>query len=86
MKRPILRAGLIVGALGMGLTGCQQAGHTSAVSQGKPGDPTAWTDKDVSGGDAESGTTKSGLPKSSRLSGSWSSEARDIENSLGVGK
>jgi hypothetical protein len=85
MKRPILQAGLIVGALALGQTGCQQAGKTDSASKSKPDDPTAWSDRDLTRDDSDSSKTKSGLPKSSGLKGTLSSEAQDIEKSLGVG-
>jgi hypothetical protein len=87
MKRPILRACLIVGAMMVASVGCQQTDKTAAVSKPKSSsnDPTAWSDKDVTRGDSDSGTTN-GLSKSSSLPGTLSPEARDVERSLGVGR
>ena len=85
MKRPILRAGLIVGVLG--LAGCHQAPKAvSASKMSKPDDPTAWSNKDIVRGDSDPTTSRSGLPSSSGLAGSLSPEARDIEKSLGYGR
>jgi hypothetical protein len=84
MKRPILLAGMLVGTLG--LAGCQQSGPKEVARQSKPSDPTAWSDKDLPKGDSSDSGTSNGLSKSSRLSGTWSSEAQDVERSLGVGK
>jgi hypothetical protein len=84
MKRPILLAGMLVGTLG--LAGCQQSGQKEVASKTKPDDPTAWSDKDISKLDSTDSGTSNGLSKSSRLSGTWSSEAQDVERSLGVGK
>jgi hypothetical protein len=87
MKRPILRAGLIVGSLGLGLAGCQQTPKAEPMSMGTPKDPTAWANKDVSlGTDPDPTSSRSGLPSSSGLSGGLSSESRDIEKSLGYGR
>jgi hypothetical protein len=86
MKRPILRAGLIVGALGVFMPGCQQAAHNEAASKAKPDDPTAWSDKDLVKADANGPGPSSSLPKSSRGTGTWSSEAQSVERSLGIGQ
>jgi hypothetical protein len=85
MNRPILRAGVIVGVLGLGMTGCQQAQKTDTASKTKPTDPSAWSDKDLSKDDSGSGSSSSSLPRSSRLPGGLSSEAQAVEASLGVG-
>ena len=84
MKRPILGAGLIVGILGFGQVGCHQAekAKTTDYIPKKADDPTAWTDKDVAQGSSDSADKS--LPKSSRLKGTWSNDAQDIERSLGV--
>jgi hypothetical protein len=85
MKRPILRAGLIVGALG--LAGCHQTPKADSASKAKPDDPTAWSNKDITrGSDSDPTTSRSGLPSSAGLAGSLSPEARDIEKSLGYGR
>ena len=86
MKRPILIAGWIVGVLGLA-GGCQQTPRKESASKvAKPDDPTAWSNKDVSRGDSDPTTSRSGLPDSSGLAGSLSPEARDIEKSLGYGR
>lgn len=86
MKYSILRAGLMVGALGIFLTGCEHAGPTAAVRKSKPDDPTAWSDRDLARDDSDASAKSSSLPKSSRLPGTWSSEAQAVERSLGVGQ
>jgi hypothetical protein len=87
MKCPILRAGLIVGAIGLSLAGCQQTPKTDSASKmSKPDDPTAWPTHDISRGDPDPTTSRSGLPTSSGLSGGLSSESRDIEKSLGYSR
>ena len=96
MNRPKIRAGLIVaGTLTVALAGCQQTPKTTKTtrtpmteSKGTPrsDDPTAWSDKDVSRGAANSGAGDSGLARSSSLKGMLSSEGRDIEKSLGIGR
>jgi hypothetical protein len=84
-RRP-LRAALVLGACSIALsaTGCDtlhRLGHRNSASQ----PPEHW------GKDPDEGTTE--LPaelkdqhKPTRLSGAWSSEAADIERSLGVGR
>jgi hypothetical protein len=84
MKRSISCAGLIVGALSLASTGCQQTDPKEAVQQTKMADPTSWSDKDVAKGDSDSATAV--LPKSSGRTGSWSSEAQAVERSLGFGR
>jgi hypothetical protein len=90
MNRPKIRAGLIVaGALTAAFAGCQQTPKTTvSESKGTPKveDPTAWSDKDVTRGASDSGAGDSGLARSSSLKGMLSSEGRDIEKSLGVGR
>jgi len=98
MKRPILHAGLIFGALAFGQTGCHQAEKAKTdYSPKKPDDPTAWSDKDVTKDSSDPGSSKSkssssssssssGLAPSSSPTGTWSSDAQDIERSLGVGR
>ncbi len=87
MKRPIVHAGLIVGALAFGQAGCHQAEKAKTdYTPKKPDDPTSWSDKDVTKGSSDSGSGNSGLAPSSGLKGTWSSEGQDIEKSLGVGK
>jgi hypothetical protein len=89
MKRPILHAGLIFGALACGQAGCHQAEKAKTdYTPKKPDDPTAWTDKDVTKSSTESSASasSSGLAPSTRLKGTWSSDAQDIERSLGVDK
>jgi hypothetical protein len=85
MKRPIYCAGLILGVLGLASTGCQHPGPTGTVSKPTSGDPTAWSDKELTKGSSDSDSSP-GMPKSSALQGTWSPEARDIERSLGVTK
>ena len=79
MKRAILRGGFLIA---LGLAGCKSDGGSTAKPS-KPEDPTAWTGKELT--KDESGASH-GLSKGSRMQGGWSSEARDIENSLGVGR
>ena len=88
MKRPILHAGLIVGALAFGQAGCHQAdkAKTTDYHPKNPDDPTAWTDKDVAKGSSDSAAGSSSLPQSSGIKGTWSSEGQEIEKSLGIGK
>ncbi len=86
MKRPILRRGLLVGLVCAGLSGCQH--DTAQVvrkskSESKPEDPTAWTGSEISKDDSASPLIR---PKSSRLQGGWSDEAKSIEQSMGVGR
>jgi hypothetical protein len=85
MKRSILRNGLWIGIVCAGLAGCQSSGETVAKKSkpAKPEDPTAWTGSEITKDDS---TSSKGLPRTSGLQGGWSSEARDIENSLGVGR
>jgi ABC-type phosphate transport system substrate-binding protein len=81
MKRSFLSAALMLACLGLASAGCSQTGQKETTTKSsKPADPTAWTDSDVSSGSSTS------QPKSSRLSGGWSSEARDIERAMGVGQ
>jgi hypothetical protein len=82
MKRSILHHGLWIGMVCAGLAGCQSS-REPVARKSKPEDPTAWTGSEIS--KDEPASTK-GLPKTSRLQGGLSSEARDIENSLGVGR
>ena len=82
MRRSIIRSGLSIGLACAGLAGCQPD-HGPAVRKSKPEDPTAWTGSEIS---KDEPAASQGLPKTSRLQGGWSSEARDIENSLGVGR
>jgi hypothetical protein len=82
MKRSIIRSGLSIGLACAGLAGCQ-SDHGSVVRKSKPEDPTAWTGSEITKDDS---TSSKGLPRTSGLQGGWSSEARDIENSLGVGR
>ncbi len=92
MNCSILRAGLIFGALGIGLTGCQSAAKPTAkhaTKKSDPDDPTAWSSTAFSKGDQDdSATSAASAPKSilksSRLPGSLSSEGAEIERSLGV--
>jgi hypothetical protein len=89
MKRPILQAGLIVGALSFGQAGCHQTDKTAKTTDYTPkkkDDPTAWTDKDVGRGSSDSGAGNSGLAPSDGLKGTWSSEGQQIEKDLGVGR
>ena len=87
MRRPTLFfAAWIAGALGS--AGCQQT-ETAKTVTARPsssGDPTAWSDKVLSAESPEPGGDPTKLPKSSRLQGTFSNEARDIEKSLGVGR
>jgi hypothetical protein len=86
MKCPILHAGLIVGALAFGQTGCHQtdkSAKTTDYTPKKKDDPMAWSDKDLSKGSTEPGSG-SGLEQSAGLKGSWSSEGQQIEKDLGV--
>jgi hypothetical protein len=84
MKRSIIRNGLWIGLVCAGLAGCQSdRGHGSVARKSKPEDPTAWTGSEIS---KDEPASSKGLPKSSGLQGGLSSEARDIENSLGVGR
>jgi hypothetical protein len=78
----LLRRGLAVGLVCAGLAGCR-SDDRQAARPSKPEDPTAWTGSELS--EAEPGSTK-GRPKSSRLQGGWSSEANEVEKSLGVGR
>lgn len=82
MNRLILRNVLAIGLVSGGLAGCQ-SDHGSVARRSKPEDPTAWTGSEIS---KDEPASSQGLPKTSRLQGGWSSEARDIENSLGVGR
>ncbi|WP_435007231.1 hypothetical protein P12x_004572 [Tundrisphaera lichenicola] len=82
MNRLILRRFLSIGLLCAGLSGCKM-NQDSVVSKVPPEDPTAWTGSEIS---KEGSATSTGLTKSSGFSGGWSSEARDIEKSLGVGR
>jgi hypothetical protein len=86
MKRPILHAGLIVGALAFGQTGCHQTDKkdTADYTPKKPDDPTAWTDKDIAKGTSTDPGSGSALSPSSGLKGTWSSEGQSIEKDLGV--
>ncbi len=85
MKRPFpfLKAGLIVASLCLASVGCSQTGSKETSSKSKPGDPTAWADREVSSESSSGSSSK--LPQTSRLTGGWSSDAREIEKSLGVG-
>ena len=84
MKRSILRNGLSVGLVCAGLAGCQSdQGHGTVAKKTKPEDPTAWTGSEISRDEPNS---SKGLPQTSGLQGGWSSEARDIEKSLGYGR
>jgi hypothetical protein len=86
MNRSILRNGLWIGIVCAGLAGCQSSGETVAKKSSKPAkpeDPTAWTGSEITKDDAAS---SKGLPTTSGLQGGWSSEARDIEKSLGYGR
>jgi hypothetical protein len=84
MKRAFFRAALIVGALGLASTGCQQTEPKEATQKAKVTDPMSWSDKDVMKGDSDSAASV--LPKSSGLAGTWSGEAQAVERDLGVGK
>jgi hypothetical protein len=88
MKRPILRVGLIFGALAIGQAGCHQADKTKTTdyTPKKADDPTAWTDKDSAKATTDSSASSSALSPSSAVKGTWSSEGQDIERSLGIGK
>jgi hypothetical protein len=88
MKRPILHAGLIFGALAFGQAGCHQAdkAKTTDYTPKKADDPTAWTDKDITKSTTESSASNSGLAPSTGVKGAWSSEGQEIERSLGIGK
>jgi hypothetical protein len=77
MKRPFVAAGLLLAGLGLASTGCSQTGPKETTTKSKYTDPTSWSEN-------ESGSTS--RPQSGRLTGGWSNEARDIENSMGVGK
>ena len=79
MIRPNLRLAL---AIGLVASGCSPT-HRQAVRPSKPGDdPTSWSAPTVTKGDDDSATKGAGKP--SRLAGGWSSEANDIERSLGA--
>ncbi len=78
MNRPFLGAGLILASLGLASAGCSQTGQKETTRSSKPADPTSWSDSQTTG-------TSSDLPKTSRLSGGWSNEARDVERAMGVG-
>ena len=82
MKRSILRDGLSIGLICAGLAGCKSGGESASLKS-KPEDPTAWTGSELT---KEGSTSSKGLPSTSGLQGGWSSEARDIEKSLGVGR
>ena len=82
MTRSNLRHGLAIGLACAGLAGCQ-SDYGSSVRKSKPEDPTAWTGTEIT---KEGSSSSQGLPKSSRLQGGLSSEAREIESSLGVGR
>lgn len=86
MKRPILHAGLIVAALAFAQAGCHHTDKvkTTDYTPKKADDPTAWTDKDVSKDSSGSSQASSSLPPSSSSKGTWSSDAQEIEKSLGV--
>jgi len=88
MKLRICQAGLIIGALALGQTGCHQTpkAKTTDYSPKKADDPTAWTASDVTRGSSDTGTGNTGLSPSSGRKGTWSSEGQDIERSLGVMK
>ena len=67
-----------------GLAGCQSDHeHGTVAKKSKPEDPTAWTGSEISKDEPDS---SKGLPKTSRLQGGWSSEARDIEKSWAYGR
>jgi hypothetical protein len=86
MKRSFLRAWWIVGALGLGMAGCQETQKKAAVDKSKPDDPTSWSARELSRGDASDSGTANGLSRSSRTAGTWSDEAQSVERSLGVGR
>ena len=91
MNCPILRAGLILGALSIGLVGCHSAPKQTrqTAKKSSPDDPTSWSGTAISRGDKDDdASSAAGSPKSilkpGRLSGAMSSEGSDIERSLGV--
>ncbi len=90
MNRPNSFAVLLVGAtVAFSQAGCRQTAKVAPVSQtAKPGDAPVWTDKELTreDGEAPEAKAKATLGKSSALSGTWSSEGREIEKSLGIGR
>lgn len=90
MKQPTSLAALLVGAIvAFGHAGCRQPAKVDPVSQkSKLGDAPVWTDKELTreDGEAPEAKAKATLGKSSALSGTWSSEGREIEKSLGIGR
>jgi hypothetical protein len=85
MKRPFLNlgAGLVVVTLGLASTGCSQTGAKETTSKSKPADPSVWSERDLTNNATDG---PSAPARSSGITGGWSSDAREIEKSLGVGQ
>ena len=71
------------------LVGCN-ASHQGGVRAQDAEDPTAWSDSPINARseDTDKGSSggSKGFLKSTHLPGGWSSEASEIERSLGVGR
>ena len=70
---------VVLGALA---SGCSQTKPSEPSLMSKSNDPTAWSEDDVKRGMTENPRAN---VKNSDLTGGWSSRARGIESSLGVG-
>jgi hypothetical protein len=80
MIRRILRLGLILVCGGSALPGCETLQH-NARPRSEDDEPVATEAKSE---DASETSSPKKFFKPSRLSGAWSSEARDVERDLGV--
>jgi hypothetical protein len=80
MIRRILRLGLILVFGSSALPGCETLQH-NARTRSEDDEPIATEAKSA---DSSDSSPAKGFFKPSRLSGAWSSEAREVERDLGV--
>jgi hypothetical protein len=82
MIRRILRLGLILVCGGSALPGCETLQHTLRPRPERDEPPA--TESTAGAAEPAESPAPKGFFKSSRLSGAWSNEGREIERDLGV--